>query len=57
MVTKTEELYRELLPLRVVRFDEIVEKAHAIVGAAQSRRYIRRKYVRRLVEAGSGIFL
>ena len=52
MVTKTEELYRELLSLRVVRFDEIVKKTRAIIGATSSRRYIHHKYVRRLVEAG-----
>lgn len=52
MVTKTEELHRELLPLRVVRFNEIVEKARGIIEATPSHRYIYRKYVRRMVEAG-----
>jgi len=52
MVTKTEELYRLILPLRVVDFDEIVEVAKGIVEAAPSRRYIYRKYVRRLVGEG-----
>jgi len=52
MVTKTEELYRKLLTLKVVRFDEIVDKARGIIEATPSRRYIYRKYVRRLVKAG-----
>jgi len=52
MVTKTEELYILLLPLRVVRFDEIVEKAKGIVEAAPGRRYIYHKYVKRLVGEG-----
>lgn len=50
MLRKTEELHKELLPLKVVRFDEIVEKARGIIGAGSSRGYIHRKYVSKLVE-------
>lgn len=49
-MTKTERLYRELIPLRAVSFDDIVEKALNIIEAAPSRSYINQKYVRRLVE-------
>ena len=51
-MTKTEELYTQLLSLRVVRFEEIVDKARGIIGNTASRGYIYRKYVRRLVKAG-----
>ena len=40
MVTKTEELYAELLSLRVVSFDDVVEKARGIIEAAPSRGYV-----------------
>ncbi|MEA2090449.1 MAG: type IV toxin-antitoxin system AbiEi family antitoxin [Thermoproteota archaeon] len=52
MVTKTETLYNTLLPMKVVSFDEIVKAAAGIIEAAPNRRYIYRKYVRRLVESG-----
>jgi len=51
MATKTEALYNTLLPLRVVTFNEIVEKASDLI-TTQSRRYIYRKYVDRLVKEG-----
>jgi len=51
MTTKTEALYNTLLPLRVVTFNEIVEKASDLI-TTQSRRYIYRKYVDRLVKEG-----
>ena len=44
MVTKTEALYRALLPLSVVSFDDIVEKASLVLGVAPSRGYVYRKY-------------
>ena len=50
-MTKTERIYKELLSLRAVRFDEIVEKAQDIIETTPSRSYIYQKYVRRLVEA------
>lgn len=50
MVTKTEELYSALLSMKVVSFDDIVEKAGSIIEAAPSRGYIYRKYVDRLVK-------
>jgi len=50
MATKTETLYNALLPMRIVRFDDIVEKTLEIIEANQSRRYIYRKYVDRLIK-------
>jgi len=50
LVTKTEELYSALLSMKVVSFDEIVEKAKSIIEAVPSRRYIYRKYVDRLIK-------
>lgn len=50
MVTKTEELYSSLLSMKVVSFDEIVEKARSLIEAVPSRRYIYRKYVDRLIK-------
>jgi predicted transcriptional regulator of viral defense system len=52
MVTKTESLYNALLPMKVVSFDDIVEKASRIINATPNRRYIYRKYVNRLVKNG-----
>ncbi|MCK4478069.1 hypothetical protein KAU88_06045 [Candidatus Bathyarchaeota archaeon] len=52
MATKTEALYNVLLSMKVVSFDDIVEKALSIIKATSSRRYIYRKYVNRLVESG-----
>jgi predicted transcriptional regulator of viral defense system len=49
---KTEELYGSLLPMRIVTFDEIVYSTLKIVPCASNRRYVYRKYVKRLVEAG-----
>lgn len=50
MVTKTEELYSALLSMKVVSFDDIVEKTRSIIRAVPSRRYIYRKYVDRLIK-------
>jgi len=52
MVTKTEALYNTLLPMKIVSFSDIVEKALGIIEADQSRRYIYRKYVDRLIKMG-----
>lgn len=52
MVTKTEMLYNALLPMRIASFDDIVQKASSIIGTNQSRRYIYRKYVDRLIKIG-----
>jgi predicted transcriptional regulator of viral defense system len=49
---KTEELYTGLLPMRIVTFDDIVQSTSKIVTTSQNRRYIYRKYVKRLVETG-----
>jgi len=52
MVTKTEALYQTLLPMRIVSFDDVVQKSSSIVKAHPSRRYIYRKYVNRLIKTG-----
>jgi len=52
MVTKIEALYRALLRMKVVSFDDIVEQASRIIDAGPDRRYIYRKYVNRLVGSG-----
>ncbi len=52
MVTKVEALYNVLLPMRVVSFNDIIEKALSIVKVVPNRRYIYRKYVNKLVENG-----
>jgi predicted transcriptional regulator of viral defense system len=52
MRRKTEELYTSLLPMRIVTFDDIVQSTSKIVAISQNRRYIYRKYVKRLVDAG-----
>lgn len=51
MVSKTEKLYLEVLPLKVVTFEEIVDKARNIM-ASKDPEYIYRKYVRKLVQEG-----
>ena len=50
--SKTETLYHALLPLKIVTLDEIVQQALKITDSASNCRYIHRKYIRRLVEAG-----
>jgi predicted transcriptional regulator of viral defense system len=50
--SKTETLYNALLPMKIVTFDEIVQQALKITNSASNRRYIHRKYIRRLVKAG-----
>jgi predicted transcriptional regulator of viral defense system len=52
MVTKTETLYNALLAIKVVSFDDIMEKASSIIEATPDRRYVYRKYVSRLIESG-----
>lgn len=52
MVTKTEALYNTLLPMKIVNFDDIVKKALDIIEVNQSRKYIYRKYVDRLIKMG-----
>lgn len=52
MRRKTEELYRDLLPKKIVTFDEVVQSASNIIGPSAERRYIYRKYVTKLVETG-----
>jgi predicted transcriptional regulator of viral defense system len=52
MATKIESLYRSLLPMKVVNFNDIVEKATAIIETNPDRKYVYRKYVSRLVEKG-----
>jgi len=52
MVTKTESLYNALLPMKVVSFNDLVEKASSIIETTPNRGYIYRKYVKRLIESG-----
>jgi len=52
MRRKTEELYTTLLPMRVVSFDDIVQSTSKITATSVNRRYVYRKYVKRLVETG-----
>jgi len=52
MVTKVEALYNVLLPMRVVGFNDIIEKASSIVKVVPNRRYIYRKYVDKLIQNG-----
>lgn len=52
MVTKTETLYNALLPMKVVSFNDIAKKASSIIEAAPNRKYIYRKYVKRLIQSG-----
>jgi len=47
---KTEELYTSLLPMRIVTFDDIVQQASKKLTTT-NRRYIYRKYVKKLIEA------
>jgi len=50
MRRKTEELYASLLPKRIVTFDDIVQSTSKIAASSANRRYIYRKYVKKLVE-------
>jgi predicted transcriptional regulator of viral defense system len=52
MATKTESLYNALLPMKVVNFNDIVKKATGIIEATPDRKYVYRKYVKRLIEKG-----
>jgi len=52
MLTKTETLYRSLLPSVIVTYDEVIRTALGIVQNAPSRAYLHKKYVTRLVESG-----
>jgi len=52
MRRKTEELYTGLLPMRIVSFDDIVRFTSRIAATSANRRYVYRKYVKRLVETG-----
>jgi predicted transcriptional regulator of viral defense system len=52
MATKIESLYNALLPMKVVNFDDIVEKATAIIETNPDRKYVYRKYVRSLIKKG-----
>jgi len=52
MVKKTEALYNALLPMKIASFDDIVQKASSIIEGSANRKYIYRKYVKRLIETG-----
>jgi hypothetical protein len=48
---KTEELYATLHQMRIASFDDIVQSTSKIAPTSANRRYVFRKYVKRLVEA------
>ena len=52
MVKKTEALYNALLPMKIVSFDDIVQASSSIIESSANRKYIYRKYVKRLIETG-----
>lgn len=52
MVKKTEALYNALLFKRIVSFDDIVQQSSKIIEGSANRKYIYRKYIKRLVENG-----
>jgi predicted transcriptional regulator of viral defense system len=52
MVKKTEALYSALLPMKIVTFDDIVQKSSNIIKIPANRKYVYRKYVKRLIETG-----
>ena len=51
MASKTEALYSALLPMKIVTFDDIVKASSGLIDGRATRRYVYRKYVKRLVEA------
>jgi len=52
LTKKTEALYNTLLPMKIVSFDDIVQKSLGIIKGSSNRKYVYRKYVKRLVESG-----
>lgn len=51
MVNKTEALYSALLPIKIVSFDDIVKASSGLIDCHANRKYVYRKYVKRLIEA------
>jgi predicted transcriptional regulator of viral defense system len=51
MVNKTEAIYKALLPMKIASFDEIVQASSSVIEGPANRKYIYRKYVKRLIEA------
>ncbi|MFQ6136391.1 MAG: hypothetical protein ACE5PM_04330 [Candidatus Hydrothermarchaeales archaeon] len=51
MADKLEKVYKELLPFKVVTFDETVDKVRKITESKKPQ-YIYRKYVKKLLEEG-----
>lgn len=51
MVNKTEALYKALLPMKIAGFDDIMQAASTVIEGHANRRYVYRKYVKRLIEA------
>jgi hypothetical protein len=51
MVNKTEALYNALLPMKIAGFDDIMQAASSVIEGPANRKYIYRKYVKRLIEA------
>jgi predicted transcriptional regulator of viral defense system len=52
MAKKTEALYNALLPMKIVSFNDIVRQASKIIEGSANRKYVYRKYVKRLIETG-----
>jgi len=51
MVNKTEALYNALLPMKIASFDDVLQASSSVIEGSANRKYIYRKYVRRLIEA------
>jgi hypothetical protein len=51
MANKTEALYNALLPMKIAGFDDIMQAASSVIEGSANRKYIYRKYVKRLIEA------
>ena len=51
MANKTEALYNTLLSMKIAGFDDIMQAASSLIEGPANRKYIYRKYVKRLIEA------
>jgi predicted transcriptional regulator of viral defense system len=50
MASKTEALYNALLPIKIASFDDIINASSRITNGSANRKYVYRKYVKRLIE-------
>ena len=51
MANKTEALYNALLPMKIASFDDVMQASASVIEGSANRKYIYRKYVKRLIEA------